>query len=534
DNKERLISLIQKVRMLSRTADNLSNESHAEFKKTAETIHDGLSDLILRNIAFEGYIVNLIDEIIFEIKDIAMLPIQEIFDPLPRMIRDLSKAQGKKINVKFEGGDTKIDRRILEELRDPIIHIIRNAIDHGIETPSERTDSGKPEVGNIKIKASLDVGKHLILDIMDDGRGVDIKRLRDKLLELGILDEQQLQKIDDSDIVQYIFRQDVSTSKEVTTISGRGIGLSIANEVAERYGGFINVYTEAGKGTVFSITIPLFVTNLNIILFKISNNTIYGIPTNNVEAVKRFRADEVKQIEGKTTVDYHGISVSLIPMETILQIPVEPNTDDRHIVALFVRHGDKTIAFRVKEVLHEEEVSLKDLGWNIKRVKNFSGSATIKSGETILILKPPDLIKSALSTGSLASVQQVIKTPKQRKKSVLLVEDSITARTLFKNILESAGYSVTTAIDGIDALAILSGGGFDIVVTDVQMPRMNGFELTAKIRGDMNLYKIPVVLVTGLETRQDKERGMEVGANAYIVKSSFDQSNLLEVIRRLI
>lgn len=534
-HKESLISAIQKTKAIAKDTDLLiTNINMAEFKKHTKAIYEELSELLLRNIAFERFITTQIDDIIFDIKTIALLPLNELFEPLPRMVRDIASERGKKINITFQGGDIKVDRRILEGIRDPIIHIIRNAIDHGIETPAERGDSGKPEIGTIKIKAYIETGKQLVLEIMDDGKGIDINNLRNKLHDLGILDNQQAQHIDDTDIVQYIFRQEVSTSREVTNISGRGLGLSIANESTEKLGGFIKVYTEFKKGTIFVLTIPMDVTNLNIILFKTSNNSIYGISTNNVEAVKRVALDEIKTIEGKNTIQYKDTSVSIMPIETVLQIPTEPNTDETHIVVLIIRHGGRIIAFKIKEIMHEEEVSLKDLGYNLKRVRNFTGAATIKSGETILIINPADLMKSATTTRSITSIQQLTKPKEITKKSILLVEDSITARTLFKNILESAGYEVTTAVDGIDAFTTLKTGKFDIVVTDVKMPRMDGFELTAKIRGDSNLFRTPVVLVTGLETRRDKEKGMEVGANAYIVKSSFDQSNLIDVVKRLI
>ncbi|MCX8026559.1 MAG: response regulator, partial [Thermodesulfovibrionales bacterium] len=534
DNKQRIASVMQKVKILSKDVDILGSYIHDDFKKILNSINEDLSSILLRDIVFEGFVSNQIDDIIYEIKNISMLPLKDIFEPLPRMVRDLAMSQGKKINIIFEGIEARVDKRIMEGLRDPIMHIIRNAVDHGIETPDERKQVGKPEIGNIKIRATIETGKKLTLEIIDDGRGIDIHNLRNKLIELGILTSQQSNNIDDSDIIQYIFRPEVSTSKEVTHISGRGLGLSIANEAAERLGGFIKVYTEANKGSVFVFNVPLYVTNLKIILFKTSNGTTYGIPTNNVEAVKRFVIDDIQTHEGKEIIQYNEMPISLIPIETVLQMPYDANTDDKYFVALIIRHSEKIVAFRIKEILHEEEISLKDFGYIIKRVKNFSGCATVKSGETILILNPSDLMKSALNTAVIRSIQQTTKTPEIKKKSILLVEDSITARTLFKNILESAGFLVTTAVDGIDALATLKTDNFDLVVTDVQMPRMDGFELTAKIRADANLFRLPVVLVTGLETRQDKERGMEVGANAYIVKSSFDQSNLIEVINRLI
>jgi two-component system chemotaxis sensor kinase CheA len=471
------------------------------------------------------------EEILFALKNVVLMPLSTLLEVFPRMVRDIAKAQGKAVELSIEGGEIEVDRRILEELKDPLVHIIRNAIDHGIEPKDERERAGKGPTAIIHIKAAVEKGNEIVLSIADDGRGIDIPKLKEKLSKKGLNIKEDLSG---DEVLEYIFRPEVSTAEIVTTLSGRGLGLSIAREKVEELGGQISVNTEPAKGTVFHIRLPINVSTSRIILLKGLDSGIYGIPTRNITATLRVRPSEVGRIEGKETISFGGRAVSVMPINDVLDRPQAGDDTARWSTLIVVNAEDKVVAFAVKEILHEEEVFVKGLGPQLKRVRNIAGAATISSGETIPILNPTDLIRSAIKKGVGTSyrTQEILGTKK--KRSILIAEDSITARTLFKGILEGAGYEVVTAVDGLEAWGMLQSRDFDLLVSDVQMPKLDGFELTRKIRADKGLFRLPVVLITGLETREDKERGLEVGANAYIVKSSFDQSNLLEVVKRLI
>ena len=331
-----------------------------------------------------------------------------------------------------------------------------------------------------------------------------------------------------------IFQSDVSTSPIITEISGRGLGLAIVREKVEKLGGKISIHTELGVGTTFKIILPITLATFRGILIKVSGQN-FVVPTINVERVIRIKPETIKTVENKETITIENQAVSFVELSDVLELPRKErnNENSSFIQTLVLNATEKRIAFGIDEVLSEQEVLVKPLGKQLSRVRNITGATVLGTGEIVPILNVPDLMKSAVKV-VVSHVQEVKKEVKDVKKSILVAEDSITSRTLLKNILESAGYYVKTSVDGVDAFTTLKTENFDLVVSDIEMPRMNGFELVSKIRNDEKTSDIPVVLVTGLESREDRERGIEVGANAYIVKRSFDQSNLLEVIKKLI
>ncbi len=483
----------------------------------------------------DQYFINQkIEDILFALKNVVMMPLSLLFESFPRMIRDIAKMQSKQVETIIEGGEIEVDRRILEEIKDAMIHILRNAVDHGIESPEQRRAVGKNPTASIRVKAVLERGNEIMISVMDDGRGIDIAKLREKLIRQGIAEEGVIREMGDDEVMQYIFKPEISTADMVSNISGRGLGLSIAYEKTENLGGTISVRSEPSKGTAFIIRLPVNVATFKIIVVRGFDGSFYGIPTRNVTSFLRVRPEDIKIIEGKETIDYRGIALSVISIDEALHVNSVINKQEAWRNLLILYSDGKGIAFSVKEILNEEDVFLKGFGMQVKRFRNFTGAATLCSGSTILIINVSDLLKSAFKRGIASSYRIDDLSGAKKKRTILIAEDSITARTLFKGILEGAGYSVATAVDGMDAWNALKTNEFDLLVSDVQMPVMNGFELTARIRNDRKLYSLPVVLVTGLETREDKEKGIEVGANAYIVKSSFEQSNLLEVIKGLL
>lgn len=480
----------------------------------------------------ESYDTGLkIETLLEDIKKLISVPFSVMLDVFPKAVRDLSKDKGKNVELIVQGDNIEIDRRILEEIRNPLMHIIRNCIDHGIEKPEIRVQKKKSEKGIIKINIDRLENNNVELCISDDGAGINLDSLKEKYLQQIKNKPNDLSDITTNNLLSYIFKSGVSTSNIITDISGRGLGLAIVLEKIEQLGGSITVNTEKDKGTEFKIQIPLSVVTFRGVQVK-AGEMKYVIPTSKIERVIRVKKTDIKTVESKSTIPFNGGVIPLVNLTDILKFP-HIGTDKNYILVMILGSLGNQIGFTIDEVIGEEEVLVKSFNKHLKRVRNISGATVLGSGKVIPILNVSDLIKSAFKETPII-IKQTDTQKEEKEKSVLVVEDSITSRMLIKNILETAGYNVKTAVDGMEGYTKLKEENFDLVISDVDMPRMSGFELTSKIRTDDILSEKPVVLVTSLSKREDRERGMEVGANAYIVKSSFDQSNLLEVIDRLI
>jgi len=464
-------------------------------------------------------------------KKALMLPFAALFDSFPKVIRDLSHEHGKEVKLTVSGEEAEVDRRILEELRIPFIHLIRNSIDHGIEKPDRRVEVKKPKAGKIGIAVSLVEGNKAEITFSDDGAGVDIEKVKEVSLNRGIAQASGNDQPTDQEMLSLIFQSGFSTSPIITDISGRGLGLAIVKEKIEKLNGRISIESRQNQGTTFKIAIPLSLITFRGVLVKAVEQA-FVIPTPNIERVIRISKEKIKTIENRETIPLEDITVPLARLGDILELPgIQEDRPFLHTVV--VESAGKMIGIVVDEILSEQEVVVKNFNRHLSRIRNIAGATILGSGKVAPILNVQDLIKSAMKYHGAPLKVDGSKT-KEEKRSILVVEDSITSRMLLKGILETSGYNVKTAVDGIDAITCLKTDKFDVVVSDVDMPRMNGFDLTAKIRSDKQISNLPVVLVTALESREDKERGIDVGASAYIVKSSFDQSNLLEVIKRLI
>ena len=440
------------------------------------------------------------------------------------------------MDLVIRGGEVEIDRRILEEMKDPLIHLVRNSIDHGIEKSEERARKKKPPRGTIAMAISPRNGNNVEIVISDDGAGISIDKVRAASLKLGVISPGEVERLTALEVLSLIYQSGVSTSPIVTDVSGRGLGLAIVREKVEKLGGTISFETHLDAGTTFQIVLPLTLATFRGVLIRVGEH-LFIIPLASVEQVVKVERGEIKTVENRETVQLNGQIVSLVRLAEVLELfqGNGPGNFSDIVQMVVLGSAEKRIAFAVDEILKEQEVSVKSLGKQLSRVRNISGATVLGTGQVVPILNVADLIKSAVKVTAIPARGALISGEvKEKGKSILVAEDSITARTLLKNILESAGYDVKTAVDGVDAFTALRTEGFDLVVSDVDMPRMNGFDLTAKIRTDKKFSELPIVLVTALESREDRERGIDVGANAYIVKSSFDQSNLLEVIKRLI
>ncbi|MBI5888043.1 MAG: response regulator [Deltaproteobacteria bacterium] len=471
-----------------------------------------------------------------DVKDAMMLPFRTLLEGFPILVRNLSHEQGKLVDVELRGEGLEIDRRILEEIKAPLTHLVRNAVDHGIESPAERTRLKKPERGRILISIAHAEGSKADIVISDDGTGIDLTSVRDAIVKSGIMSREDARRLGDEAALSFIFQSGVSTSPIITDISGRGLGLAIVREKVEKLGGSVSAETSEKNGTVFRMRLPLTLATFRGILVK-AGGAVFIVPTATVIKTLRVRNEEIMTAENRETIAFEGRPLSFVRLEHVLELPVKTKKkaagEARFTQAVILGSAGGRIAFGVEEVLGEQEVLVKPLGAQLVRVRNVAGAAILGTGKPVPVLSVSDLLVEAVKAASSghAAAPAEEKTDRQR---ILVVEDSITSRILLKNILEGAGYDVKTAVDGVDALTALKTEPFDLVVSDIEMPRMHGIDLTARIRADKKLSELPVILVTALDSREDRERGVSVGANAYIVKSSFNQGNLLEVVKRLI
>ncbi|MFH0921373.1 MAG: response regulator [Fibrobacterota bacterium] len=485
----------------------------------------------------------MVDDHLEAMKELLMLPVGSLVEVLPKLARDLARAQGKEVELTIQGTEIEIDKRILEELKDPLIHMVRNCVDHGIKKPEDRTRDGKPPCGTIRLNFAAKDNRQMEISVSDDGSGVDFDKVRVAAVKLGLLQADAEKRPDSQETVQLIFHSGISTSPIITDISGRGLGLAIVREKVEKLGGTVSVKSEKDAGTTFRLLLPMTLATFRGVLVQVCEY-LFVLPAINVERVLRVREDDIKTVENRETIRLDGQILAMARLRDTLELPVRNNgfaakkapgqSEASYKPVIILTSAEKRMAFLVDEVLQEQDVLVKGLGAQLKRIRNIAGATILGTGKVVPVLNVQDLMKSAIRLTAVARKEAVTGTIPARTGRILVAEDSITARTLLKNILETAGYQVATAVDGAEAFTLARSSEFDVVVSDVDMPRMSGFELTTKIRADKKLGELPVVLVTALESREDKERGIESGANAYIVKSSFDQSNLLEVIRRLL
>lgn len=472
-----------------------------------------------------------VDDLVEDMKRVSMLPFSTLLESFPKLVRDLSRDCGKDVELTIVGGEIETDRRILEEMKDPLIHLVRNCIDHGIEAPKRREESGKPPRATIRIAIFPKSADKVEIVVSDDGAGIDLLKVCVASLKLGLVSEEDARKMDGQQIAKLIFKSGLSTSPMITEVSGRGLGLAIVREKVEKVGGVVSVDTQPGTGTTFRLVLPLTLARFRGILVRVGES-LFVVPTRHVQRVLRVNRDEIKTAENRETIQINGCPASAVRLGDVLEI-TQRNTgiDPKgRVPVLVLAWAGEQIGFFVDEIFDEQEVLVKSLGKQLPRVRNIVGATVLGTGKVLPVLNVADLMQSAVKMAPGAAARGTEET----SKSILVAEDSITSRTLLKNILEFAGYKVKTAVDGAEALTVLATEAFDLVVSDVEMPRMGGFDLTARIRADKRLSQLPVVLVTALDSREDRERGVDVGASAYIVKSSFDQGNLLEVVRRLI
>lgn len=480
----------------------------------------------------------MVDKLQDEMKQLLLLPFTSLLEMAPKLVRDLGRDCGKDVELLIHDTTLEVDRRILEQLKTPLIHLLRNAVDHGIELPQVRQQGGKPLRGRITIDLAPCEGNKVEMTVADDGGGIDVAAVKAKALKMGLYSAHALDALPDEQILGLVFESGLSTSAILSDLSGHGLGLAIAREKIDKLGGTMSLESGLGTGTRFRIVLPTALATFRGLLIALGEHQ-FVLPLRSVERVTRVKGTELMTMENREAMDHQGQALAVVRLHEVLELrkPDVVTASPPYLSVVVLRHANKRIALVVDEILGDQDVLIKPLRAPLKHVRHIAGATVLGAGRVVPLLDVGDLIKSAPKASAprpTASVQDAGEGAGARPPSLLVVEDSITSRTLITGILESAGYEVHSAVDGMDALTVLGSHLIDLVVSDVEMPRLDGFDLTARIRANRQWAELPVVLVTSLGSCQDRERGVEVGANAYIVKSNFDQGNLLDVIRSLL
>jgi two-component system chemotaxis sensor kinase CheA len=468
-----------------------------------------------------------------DIRQLRMLPIATIFNSYQRMVRDLAHQQGKKVSLHISGLETELDKKLLEEIKDPIMHMLRNAIDHGIELPSKRLALGKSEAGNIWLRASRQ-GSNVVVEVEDDGAGISTDKVKKIVVEKNLATEDELKQMTDRQIIDYIFALGFSTSSKVTDVSGRGVGLDIVRRNIEKLNGLVDLQTFKDKGTKIKLSLPLTLSTARVLLVEVGRQT-YALPTSSIERIIRVKTNEVSVLGSGQAIKVGGQPIPLFSLSQLLKLPHQQNSINKaKFPVVVIGSAEKRLGLIVDALVGETEIVIKSLGPYLKEIPNVSGGTILGDGRVVIILNPADLVKAGQNIQTNLS-HLVAKTSETKStKNILVVDDSVTTRTLEKNILEAHGYQVITASNGSEALSTLEKGKIDLVISDINMPILDGLKLTSTIRHRDSLSKTPVILVSVLDSDSDIQKGIECGADAYITKSSFSQQELLETVSQLI
>ena len=467
------------------------------------------------------------------IRNLRLLPLSTIFNLFPRMVRDLSKQLGKEIELTIEGGDISVDKRILEEIKAPLTHIIRNAIDHGIETPQERIANNKPPKAQLLLKGSQN-NSRIIIEVIDNGRGLDIKKIEATALKRQVCTESELLTMTPQQIQSLIFAPGFSTRSEVSEISGRGVGLDVVRENVERLKGTVQVESTWGVGCKFQLSLNTSLSTLSVLIVEI-DGCPYGIPIDYVEKMILVAPEQIFQVEGSPAILWEEKPLSVAWLRDLLELENTAEISDikQKIPCVILSIGTEKLGVFANKLLEQQNVILKPQSKLLRKIPNIAGVTILSSGEVCLILEPRDLLQSTSTGKGIKSLTVLSKIT--TKPHILLVEDSLPIRTQVRRILISAGYDVTVTVDGLEGFNTLRANkNFDAIVSDVEMPNLTGLEMTARIRQYDEYDEVPIILVTTLATEADKRRGAEAGANAYLTKGDFDQTLLLNTLRRLI
>lgn len=462
------------------------------------------------------------------VRELRMRPFADALTDLPRLARDVAAAAGKLVRVETSGGTLQADRVVLAQLREALMHLVRNAVDHGLEKPDVRRAAGKPEEGTICVDARL-VGDRIVVTVADDGAGLDVASVRRRLQARG-----ENVPDDDRAVIRRLFMGGISTRAEATAISGRGVGLDVVRAVADRIRGSVDVTWKPGRGTTFTLEAPLTLATARAVLARVGQAHV-AIPATFVERLMRVAPEDLRTVEGRLAVQTGDEPAVIASLAAVLGPPLVDRAPEGLLSFAVVRVGTLRVALRVDALVEEIEVVVRPIRAHGQvPVPHVSGAAMLASGTIALVLNVTSAVAAALGLPFASTHLPAREAAPTVRRRVLVVDDSITTRTLEASVIEAAGYDVIVAVDGADALRLLQEKGADLVVSDVEMPRMDGIQLCESIRALSRFRETPVILVTALEKPEHKARGLEAGADAYLGKSTFDQEALLTTIRDLL
>ncbi len=463
-----------------------------------------------------------------------MLPIAKVFNKFPRMVRDLSRELHKNIELKISGEETELDKSIIEEIGDPLVHIIRNSCDHGIEDAETRLKMGKPEHGTIELKA-YNEGNAIVIEIVDDGKGLDPDMLIQKSLEKGIITEREADNLSEKEIFGLIFKPGFSTAASVTNVSGRGVGMDVVKTNIEKLNGIIDIDSQVGKGTIIKLKIPLTLAIIQALLVG-AQEEYFAIPLSSVLETVRVPAEEIYSIEGKDVLRLRDEILPLVRLSDVFDIEeVFDSGENLYIVVIAL--ADSKLGVVVDTLVGQEEIVIKSLGDYLQGIQGIAGATIRGDGRVTLIVDVGALMELAKNTKSgikkLNDVQEETVKKDSSDYHVLIVDDSKTDRTIMQKALQPLGVSVTEATNGVEALQLLKSGdtNFDIVLIDIEMPRMDGYTLAGEIRKYSRYKYLPLVAVTSRTSKSDRMRGVEVGMTEYITKP-YSLEYLSNVVRK--
>lgn len=483
----------------------------------------------------------LMDELHDKTLLMRMLPLAIVLEPAARLVRELARSVGKQVECSIGGTEIELDRQLIDKLSDPIIHLIRNAIDHGIELPAARAAAGKPAQGRLRLSARQD-GGWVVIEVADDGGGIPVAAVREKAVKKGLLSAEKAAALSDQEAIDLIFLPGFSTSSIITDLSGRGVGMDVVRQtVLDELQGAVGIETRPGQGTTFSLRLPMSLAMMRVLLVQ-AHGLPWGFTAQHVVELQRVPAQALMQVAERQVVIVRNEFVPVVPLAELLRVPAPaapaggPGAQERHpgllLVVLQVR--SEKIAVQVDGLLDERDMVIKPLPPHLRRLPLVSGMVITGRNEMVNVLHAPALLEQArrlrgqgVQAGAAAHASA---TPYR----VLVVDDSLNTREIEKDVLQAYGYHVTLAEDGVDGLRKAMEGEFDAILTDVEMPHMDGFTLTARLREEDRYRDTPIVIITSREKEEDKRRGMQVGADAYIVKGDFDQNNLVETLRTLL
>jgi len=516
-----------------------SGSSGSEYEQASFQRLDECRSMLIDHLSsldhYDRRTTNLTNKLYNEVAGSRMRPFSDGLVGFKRMVRDLARDLNKEVSLKINGLDTPVDRDVLEKIKAPLNHLLRNAVDHGIESMEQRAESNKSQQASVRLSATHGAGM-LRITVKDDGGGINLDGLRKKLVDKGLVDKKMISALKEPELLEFLFLPDFSTRDEVTEISGRGVGLDVVRDMVRELRGTVSVETTLGQGTKFTLQLPLTLSVISALLVNIADEP-YAFPLVRVDRILRVPAKDIEVIEGRQYVRYGLDNIGLVSCAQILGFDV-PSIESEELTIVVISDRLDRYGVVVDQFIGQRQISVQALDARLGKVPDVSSTALMDDGSPLFVLDVDDLVRSIdhiVRGGRLGNVYQAAQDKIQsNRKKVLVVDDSLTIREVERDLLESKGYHVDVAVDGMDGWNAVRTSHYDLVITDIDMPRMDGIELVHAIKHDLHLKSIPVMIVSYKDRKEDRQRGLEAGADYYLTKGSFQDETLIEAVIDLI